>query len=402
MSLEIGDGRTRGRRRGDPGAGGAGDLQAVRVGARARERVAEARARVGARAARRERRRQEHARQVHHGLLPGRRGAGAGERRRRGHQEPARRGRARHRHGLPALHAGRQHDGGREPGPGAPRAPVHLRLGGRAEGGRRLHGADAVQARSGAPGAHAGRRREAEARDPEAALSRQLDRDPRRADVGADAGRGRRRARPPARDGAGRAPDHPHDLAQVPRGDGVRRRGDRAAAGEARRERPRRRSDPRRDGADDGRRRAAERERDPRRPAPARPVVLEIEGLSAEDDLGHARGVRVFAAGARRRDRRHRRRVGQRAGRAGRGAGRPAQLQRRKDRRQRDALPARSASRCAASRCAASPTSRCATPAWAACRWRRTSASAASTGHPFTLPEGAGQRTARCARTPRR
>jgi hypothetical protein len=54
-------------------------------------------------------------------------------------------------------------------------------------------------------GEHAGRGREAEARDPEAALPRQLDRHPRRADVGADAGRGRRGAGPPARHGQGRA-----------------------------------------------------------------------------------------------------------------------------------------------------------------------------------------------------
>ena len=67
-----------------------------------------------------------------------------------------------------------------------------------------LHGPDAVQARSAAPGAHAGRRREAEAGDLEAALSGQLDRHPRRADVGPDAGRGRRRARPAAGDGPGR------------------------------------------------------------------------------------------------------------------------------------------------------------------------------------------------------
>ena len=122
MSLEIGDGARAVVDAATPA------LEALGISkqfgsVRALENVSlKLRARVGARAARRERRRQEHARQVHHGLLLGRRGAGAGERRRRGHQEPARRGRARHRDGLPALHAGRQHDGGREPGAGAPRA----------------------------------------------------------------------------------------------------------------------------------------------------------------------------------------------------------------------------------------------------------------------------------------
>ena len=42
-------------------------------------------------------------------------------------------------------------------------------------------------------------------------------------------------------------------------------------------------------------------------------------------------------------------------------------------------------SRCAASRSAASPTSRCATPAWAACRWRRTSEFRLFDRHPFTF-----------------
>ena len=57
-------------------------------------------------AAGRERRRQEHARQMHHGLLPGRRRRGHGRRPPAGHRQSARRARARPRHGLPALHAG--------------------------------------------------------------------------------------------------------------------------------------------------------------------------------------------------------------------------------------------------------------------------------------------------------
>ena len=59
----------------------------------------------------------------------------------------------------------------------------------RAERARRLgvHGTHAVSPRSAAAGADAGGRREAEARDSQAAVSRQRDRDPRRADVGPDA-----------------------------------------------------------------------------------------------------------------------------------------------------------------------------------------------------------------------
>ena len=109
--------------------------------------------------------------------------------------------------------------------------PVRLRLGGRARRrSRAFMERMPFQLDPAQPGAHAGRGREAEARDPEAALSRQLDRDPRRADVGADARRGRRGAGPAARDGARTARlTRPDDLAQVPRGDAVRRRGDGAA-----------------------------------------------------------------------------------------------------------------------------------------------------------------------------
>ncbi len=137
-----------------------------------------------------------------------------------------------------------------------------------------------------APGAHAGRRREAEAGDLEAALPRQLDRHPRRADVGPHAGRGRRRAGPPARDGQGRSPHHPHDLAQVPRGDGLRRRGHRAAARESP---PAAAASP--SSTPDLMARMMVGDEPPRatgtRQAGAgEAVVLEIEGLSAEDDLG--------------------------------------------------------------------------------------------------------------------
>ena len=78
----------------------------------------------------------------------------------------------------------------------------------------------------------------------------------------------------------------PHDLAQVPRGDEVRRRGDGAAPRAARRERPGRRPRPRRDGADDGGRRAAEGDRSRARPRSAGRWCCRCEGLSADDDLG--------------------------------------------------------------------------------------------------------------------
>ncbi len=69
----------------------------------------------------RERRRQEHARQMHHGLLsPGRRRR-PGRRQERRDRQSARRARARSRHGLSALHAGAGHDRHREPGAGARR-----------------------------------------------------------------------------------------------------------------------------------------------------------------------------------------------------------------------------------------------------------------------------------------
>ena len=86
-----------------------------------------------ARAAGRERRRQEHAGQVHHGLLPGRRGPRAASAASTPRIEsPRDAAGAGHRHGLPALHAGRQHDRRREPGAVAAQAPVRVRLGGRA------------------------------------------------------------------------------------------------------------------------------------------------------------------------------------------------------------------------------------------------------------------------------
>ena len=79
----------------------------------------EGRARHGARAARRERRRQEHAGEVR-GRLPAAptRARSLIDGREQRHRQPGGRARARHRHGLPALHAGARHDGGREPAAG--------------------------------------------------------------------------------------------------------------------------------------------------------------------------------------------------------------------------------------------------------------------------------------------
>ena len=73
------------------------------------------------------------------------------------------------------------------------------------------------------PVVDARRRREAEARNPQAALSRPAPAHPRRADLGAHAGRSRRDARPPARHGAAQGDHRHHDHAQVPRGAGVLR-----------------------------------------------------------------------------------------------------------------------------------------------------------------------------------
>ena len=83
--------------------------------------------------------------------------------------------------------------------------------------------------------------REAEARNPEAALSRPALPHPRRADLGADAGRGGRDPRAPARHGPPRRNHRRDDQPQVPRGRGVLRRLHRAEARRAGRRRQGRR-----------------------------------------------------------------------------------------------------------------------------------------------------------------
>ena len=162
---------------------------------------------------------------MHHGLLPRHPGRRAGRRPRTGDRQPQGSPRARPRHGLPALYAGAGDDGGGKPGAGARRRAGRGRLGQGEEGTRGVSGADAVQGAAQRQGlGHLGRRA-AEMRDPQAALSEAAFSDSRRADLGADAGRGRRSAGHAARHGRRRRSDHPDDHAQIPRGDGIRRRG---------------------------------------------------------------------------------------------------------------------------------------------------------------------------------
>ncbi len=95
-------------------------------------------------------------------------------------------------------------------------------------------------------------------RDPEAALSRAPPPHSRRADVGVDAAGGGRDAGLAARHGAPPGDQHPDDHAQIPRGDGVRRRGHDPPSRARRRSRPGRRAHARRDGAQHDRRRGAD------------------------------------------------------------------------------------------------------------------------------------------------
>ena len=166
------------------------DDEAVRLPRRPRRCLVDARARLVPRAPRRERRRQEHPRQVRDGLLRARQGRGDRRRRRVRHPEPSRRARPPDRDGVPAFHAGAEHDGGRELLAGA-RGPLpRRRLGRRAPPVARVLEGHAVHGRSRGGGRLAGGRRETEGRDPQAALPGLARPDPRRADVGAHARRG--------------------------------------------------------------------------------------------------------------------------------------------------------------------------------------------------------------------
>ena len=197
-----------------------------------------------------------------------------------------------------------------------------------------------------------------------------------------------------------RRADHPDDQPQVSRGDQVRRRGHHPAARPAGGAGAGGGAVHRRDGAPDGRRRAAAR-RSPARRQGAGRVVLEIRGLHANDDLGApaVRDLRCACAPARSWASPASRATGRRSwwrcwpGSVSRSGGEIV--------RGRRALPRAARRRCASRRCVACPTSRCATPAWARCRSRRTSAFAASTAIP--LPgRGRWSAGARCGSTPAR
>ncbi len=79
-----------------------------------------------------------------------------------------------------------------------------------------VFGADAVQGAARRKGVRHFRRRAPKVRDPQAALSEAALSHPRRTDLGADTGRGRRSAGHVARHGRRGRPDHPDDHAQIP------------------------------------------------------------------------------------------------------------------------------------------------------------------------------------------
>ena len=159
------------------------------------------------RAARGERRRQEHAGQVHHGLLPGRRGPGhasAASRR----ASPARATRAALGIGMVYQHFTLVEDDDRRREPGAVAATATRSC---STGPRSTTASPRswTRCRSGSIRRSrcnmlaAGEKQKLEIL--KQLYLRQLDRDPRRADLGADAGRGRRGAGPAARHGRGGA-----------------------------------------------------------------------------------------------------------------------------------------------------------------------------------------------------
>ena len=283
-------------------------------------RVDQGAGRLVPRAARRERRGQVDARQMHHGLLHARQGP-ASDRRRRGRGRNPRDAQAlgvgmvyQHFTLVPSLTAAENLVVSRADAPAIidwrkerkaleaflDRMPFRVPL---------------DRPVSGARG-----RREAEARDPQAALSRPALPHPRRADLGADAGRGGRDPRPPARHGASRRDHGRDDQPQVPRGRGVLRRRSpccgaarRSAAARSARSRPATMAammigD------------AVVRPSAARAQAPKDGATLEVAGLFAENDEGRdaVNGFDIKVQGGR--DRRHRRRLRQRPERARRGA----------------------------------------------------------------------------------
>ena len=154
------------------------------------------------------------------------------------------------------------------------------------------------------------RRRAAEVRDPQAALSQAALPHPRRADLGAHARRSRRGAGHAARHGGEGRPHHPDDHAQVPRGHGLCRRGDDPAPRPAGRAGPGQGTQPRRHGAHDDRRRGAHRAAGAHRRV-RRAAARHREAQRARR-WRPAGGARRVAVDPRRRDRRRRRRVRQR------------------------------------------------------------------------------------------
>ena len=299
------------------------------------------------RAARRERRRQEHAGQVHHGLLPAGPGRGAGRRPRAGNREPARRARARPRHGLPALHAG----AGMTVAENLVLSRAHVpavidwrKETRRARGLSRRHAVPRSARRQGVGDLAPARSRRCEILK-QLYLKRRfliLDEPTSVLTPGeADEVLGMLRDMVTTQ----RA-DGPDDHAQVPRGDGVRRRGHvlrrgrLAGAGRV--------ADLTPDAmagmmigaqeSDQGAARAVGEFGAPR---------LEIDRLGALDDAGQPALHDVSLTIKARRDRRHRRRLRQRPAGAGRGAGRPARGVGRRGSHRRRALPRDPRARCA-------------------------------------------------------
>ncbi len=188
---------------------------------------------------------------------------------------------------------------------------------------RRVHGPHAVPRVADRAGRQSVGGREAETRNPQAALSRPAVPHSRRTDIRADTGRGRRGAGSPARHGARRRHHGHDDHPQVPRGDGVCGQGLRPAARPLCRRRQGRGPLDRRDVAHDDR-----RGRDPRkrRTRPRREKRCRARtGRSRRQRRGGDAGRRWRQPeNSRRRDRRHRRRIRQRPVGACRGPVRPA------------------------------------------------------------------------------
>ena len=198
---------------------------------------------------------------MHHGLLPRGRGALSAGREAAPRRLTAQRPRPRHRHGLPALHAGAEHVGGREPAPVAKSSARCGQVESRAAGHGGVPRDDAVLGGSLGNRRCPLGRREAEARDSEAALSRQSHPHLRRADIGPHARRGRRNPGVAQAHDAGLPAQRLDDYPQAARGQRLRRGGHGAAAREGLRHRARGGAVPHRPHANDGRHDDASRSR---------------------------------------------------------------------------------------------------------------------------------------------